>query len=85
MTQLDFKPEREGYYRVAWTIEDELAKNVETEAARYAEARAAGDFSIAGVIAGEASGLIHDLPSAAEIVARVAGEAENLLKNGARR
>jgi uncharacterized protein YfaS (alpha-2-macroglobulin family) len=24
--QLDFKPEREGYYRVAWTSEDEVAK-----------------------------------------------------------
>ena len=65
--------------------EDELMQNAEAEGARYAAARAAGDFDVAGVIAGESAGLIRDLPDAAEIVARVMAEAETLLNNGARR
>ena len=48
-------------------------------AAEYAAAKAAGDFDVAAVIAGEAVGLIHDIPPAAEIVERVVTEAEQLL------
>ncbi len=65
--------------------ENDLMQNADAEAARYAGARDAGDFDTAGVIAGESTGLIHDLPGAAEIVTRVAAEAETLLNNGARR
>ncbi len=65
--------------------ESELTQNIDTEAARYAAARAAGDFDIAGVIAGESAGLVHDLPSAGDIVTRVVAQAEELLNNGARR
>jgi nitronate monooxygenase len=59
--------------------ENELMKAIEEEAPRYAEARDAGDFDTAAVIAGEAIGLIHDLPPAAEIVERVVAEATDLL------
>ena len=42
-------------------------------------ARAAGDFDTAAVIAGEAVDLIADIPSAAEVIERIAREAEALL------
>jgi nitronate monooxygenase len=47
--------------------------------ADFAAAREAGDFNIAPVIAGEAVGLVHDIPSAKEIVQRSAANAERLL------
>src|SRR5256712_1347420 len=50
--------------------EIELMQNVQQVAAEYAAAKAAGNFDIAAVIAGEAVGLIHDIPPAAEIVGR---------------
>lgn len=56
--------------------EVELLQNVATVAAEYATAKAAGDFDVAAVIAGEAVGLIHDIAPAAEIVERIAAEAE---------
>jgi len=59
--------------------EVELLQNVAAVAADYAEARAAGNFDVAAVIAGEAVGLIHDIPPAAEIVERIASEAEGIL------
>jgi nitronate monooxygenase len=63
-----------------WTgCEVELLQNVKTVAAEYAAARAAGNFDIAAVIAGEAVGLIHDIPSAAEIVDRIVAEADQIL------
>jgi nitronate monooxygenase len=65
--------------------ETELMQNIDAEATRYAQARDAGDFDTAAVIAGEATGLIHDLPDAAEIVTRVVAQAEELLNNGGRR
>jgi nitronate monooxygenase len=65
--------------------EAELSRNIDAEAARYAAARAAGDFDIAAVIAGEAAGLIHDLPDAADIVTRTVAHAEELLDKGVRR
>jgi nitronate monooxygenase len=63
-----------------WTgREVELLQNVTTVAAEYAAAKAAGDFDTAAVIAGEAVGLIHDIPSTAEIVDRIVAEAEQIL------
>jgi nitronate monooxygenase len=59
--------------------EVELMQNVREVAAEYAAAKAAGNFDVAAVIAGEAVGLIHDIPPAAEIVHRVAGEAEQIM------
>lgn len=63
--------------------EDALAAAQETVAAAYDEARERGDFDIAGVIAGEASALIHDIPPAGEIVARVVAEAAARLRGAA--
>ena len=59
--------------------EDELEVRMEEVGREYAAARERGDFDIAGVIAGEACALIHDIPPAGEIVERVVAEAEQLL------
>jgi nitronate monooxygenase len=64
-----------------WTgREVELMQRAGEVAEDYAAAKAAGDFEVAAVFAGEAAGLIHDIPPAAEIVARIAIEAEQLLE-----
>ena len=63
--------------------EDDLAKNVDSEGVRFDEARARGDFDMAMVFAGEAVGLIHDLPPAGEIVERMVREARARLAHGA--
>jgi nitronate monooxygenase len=60
--------------------EVELMQHVKTVAAEYAEARASGNFDIAAVIAGEAVGLIHDIPPAGDIVERIVSEAEQILR-----
>src|SRR5215468_3964503 len=59
--------------------EVELLQNVKTVAAEYTAAKAAGNFDIAAVIAGEAVHLIHDIPTAGEIVKRIVGEAEQVM------
>lgn len=59
--------------------EVELMQNVASVAADYANAKAAGNFDVAAVIAGEAVGLIHDIPPASEIVERIATEAEQII------
>ena len=59
--------------------EDELAARMVEVGRDYATARERGDFDIAGVIAGEACALIHDIPPAGEIVERIIKEAEQLL------
>jgi nitronate monooxygenase len=55
--------------------EAELEANADAVAAEYAAARERDDFSIAGVIAGEACVLIDDIPPAGDIVARIVTEA----------
>jgi len=63
-----------------WTgREVELLQNVGAISAEYFAARAAGNFDVAVVFAGESVGLIHDIPPAAEIVERIVTEAEQLL------
>jgi nitronate monooxygenase len=59
--------------------EVELLQNVNAVAAEYDAARAAGNFDIAAVIAGEAVGLIHDIPPAAVIIDRIVTEADRIL------
>ncbi|WP_280155528.1 nitronate monooxygenase [Piscinibacter sp. XHJ-5] len=59
--------------------EVELLQHVDEVAAAYASAREAGDFDVAAVIAGEASGLVSNVSSAATVVQRIAAEAEALL------
>jgi len=63
--------------------ESELAARMDEVAREYAAARERGDFDVAGVIAGEACALIHDIPSAREIVERIATEAERLIRSQA--
>jgi nitronate monooxygenase len=60
--------------------EVELLQNVNAVAAEYALAKAAGNFDVAAVIAGEAVGLIHDVAPAAEIVDRIVTEAEQIFR-----
>jgi nitronate monooxygenase len=60
-------------------LEIELMRHLDEESAKYAAARHAGDFDIAAVIAGEAVGLIHDIPSAHDVIERVVREASALL------
>jgi nitronate monooxygenase len=59
--------------------EIELMRHLDEESAKYAAAREAGDFDIAAVIAGEAAGLIHDIPTAHDVIERVVHEASHLL------
>lgn len=59
--------------------EVELMRNVREEAARYREARTAGDFSIAAVIAGEAADTISEVVSARQVVRAMVREAEDVL------
>lgn len=65
--------------------EAELLQHQGAEATRYATARAAGDFDTTAVIAGEAVDLISDIPPAAEVVERIAREAESLLAGASNR
>ncbi len=60
--------------------EVEMLQNVNAIAAEYRAARAAGNFDIAAVIAGEAVALIHDIPPAATIIARIVSEAAEILE-----
>jgi nitronate monooxygenase len=58
----------------------EMLQNVGPIAAEYSAAKAAGNFDIAAVIAGEAVALIHDIPPAATIIARIVTEAADILE-----
>jgi nitronate monooxygenase len=59
--------------------ETELIHNVEAVAAEYATERDAGNYAVAAVFAGQAVGLIHDIPPACEIVDRIVNEADQIL------
>jgi len=64
-----------------WTgHEVDLIQNMSEVSADYAAAKAARNFDVAGVFAGEAAGLIHDIPPAAEIIHRITTEAEQILQ-----
>jgi len=65
--------------------EAELLQHQDEEAARYAQARAAGDFETAAIIAGEVVDLITDVPSAAEIIERAVNSAARSLAGAANR
>ena len=60
--------------------EQALRERAAEQMALYAAARERGDFDVAAVIAGESSGLIHDLPSASSVVERTVREAEAALR-----
>jgi len=65
--------------------EVELLQKQAEESARYNAARSAGDFDTAAVIVGEAVDLVSDIPPAANIVTRIATEAEALLLGASNR
>jgi nitronate monooxygenase len=56
----------------------EMLQNIEAVVAEYGAAKAAGNFDFAAVIAGNAVGLINDIPPAATIVERIVAEAREI-------
>jgi nitronate monooxygenase len=62
--------------------EKELATAPDGEDEVFQEAEQKGDTDIAMVWCGEAADLIHDVPTAAELVHRVGAEAEGWLRSG---
>lgn len=73
---------RNAYLDLWYGRELDLLRSLDEQSHRYAAARAAGNFDIAAVIAGESAGLVHTVPAAAEIVDRVVHEASELLARG---
>lgn len=59
--------------------EIELLQNINQVATEYEAARAAGDFDVAAVIAGQAVGIIDEVLTAEQIVTQIAREADQLL------
>jgi nitronate monooxygenase len=64
--------------------ESALIANRDAEIARYDAAAAAGDASVAGIVAGEALGMIDAVEPAAVIISRMVHEAVDVLKSTAR-
>jgi nitronate monooxygenase len=64
--------------------EVELLRHAREVGDQYRAAREQGDFDTAAVIAGEAAGLIRDLPTAGEIIRRIVAQAEQLLSSAPR-
>lgn len=58
---------------------DGLIANVDTEAERWRNAWSAGNTNIANTFVGEVTGLINDIPPAADILERIVVEAERQL------
>jgi nitronate monooxygenase len=63
--------------------EDAMRAGLEAVRARYAEAAAGGDGAEAGVIVGEAIGLVDRVEPAAAIIGRIAADAAARLRAGA--
>jgi nitronate monooxygenase len=63
--------------------EQELMRRADV-LADFATARETGDFEMTPVIAGEAAGLVNDIPSAKELVSRTVADAERLLSGAPR-
>ena len=57
-------------------------QQLDEESARYLTARQESNFDVAAVIAGESSGLVHDIAPVREIVDRMVREASGLLAHG---
>lgn len=60
--------------------EVELLRAQDSEGERYVAAREAADFDVAAVIAGEAAGLVRDVPPAARIIERLVADAQQRLR-----
>ena len=70
---------RNGFIEAWHGREEELGREQPERLAAFEAAHEAGDYDVANVTVGEAIGLIDDLPPAAELVERVAREAEACL------
>lgn len=64
--------------------EEDLETSIKVEGPKYRKAFADGDPDNTGVWFGEAAGVIREIDSAEAIVARIASEAETLLRKGSR-
>ena len=67
---------RNGFIETWQGREEELALEQPGRLAEFEAAHASGDYDTANVTVGEAIGLIHDLPPAADLVERIAREAQ---------
>lgn len=59
--------------------EEDLKARLSSAAMEFKEARERGDYSEAYIYAGQAVGLVHDLPAAGELVERLVSDAEDWL------
>lgn len=75
----DFRAIRNGLHQAWEGRMDELRANPQVARAEYDAGVAAADLSKAHVTVGEAIGLIHDLPSAGALIARMSADARLLL------
>jgi nitronate monooxygenase len=78
--EYDFRALRNALHREWEGREDALRTDPEPARAKFDAAVAGGDYSGANVTVGEAVGLIGDIPPAAQLVQRIGGEAEAVLK-----
>ena len=76
----DFRAVRNALHRQWEGRIPELRSGPDAARADYDQGVSAGDFSRAHVTVGEAIGLVHDVPPAAEVIARMAGEARAVLQ-----
>jgi nitronate monooxygenase len=74
----DFRAIRNGLHRQWEDRIDALRADPDAARADYQAGVAAGDFERAHATVGEATGLIHDLPSAQELIARITAQAERI-------
>ena len=75
----DFRALRNGLHRQWEARVDALRAAPDAARAAYDAGVATADFDRAHVTVGEAVGLMHDAPPAAELIARITREAEDLL------
>jgi nitronate monooxygenase len=75
----DFRALRNGLHRQWEGRVDALRAAPDAARAAYDAGVAAADFDRAHVTVGEAVGLMHDAPPAAELIARITREAQGLL------
>jgi nitronate monooxygenase len=74
----DFRALRNGLHRRWEARVDELRGAPDAARADYDAGVAAGDFARAHVTVGEAVGLMHDAPPAAELIRRITSQAAGL-------
>lgn len=80
----DFRAIRNTLHRAWEDRVDDLRQHPEAAREVYELGVKTGDFSKAHATVGEAVGLIHDIPPAGDVIARMTGEAEQLLGRGSR-